>query len=217
MNCSPLNTNAESLIQSLSKAKWKNALQTLQTSKKLEDIDNPVIAEDAQITGLQDQWLVKRDKATLKTKVRMKKVAITEKKLAEKLEKAHEKARSKNQSLNIRKLAINNNNAGEVDTFKDVLSGPLISNPDDQMHSHEEYTEPIFLEALAIAKLKNVEKKKAKNQALTKRLSLEGNSMRKIPRAHRTPTPPHVIMELIRPGKQKVKVLANVVKNTPSK
>lgn len=170
------------------------------------------------MTDLYDQWLVAKSKARLKTKAQMKKAATVEKKLAEKLEKAREKAWSKNQSLNMRRLALSNSNAGKISTFKDVLSDPLIGNLDDHAASHKERTELTLLETLAAAKFKNVEKNKnEKSQALTKRLSLEDNSTKKTPRTRRTPTPPPIAMELIRPGKRKVKIPANIVENTPSK
>ncbi len=58
----------------------------------------------------------------------------------------------------------------------------------------------------------------AKGQDLTmKCLRLEGNSMKKTPRGCRTLTPPPVAIELIRPGKRKVKVSVNAVESTSSK
>lgn len=43
-------------------------LQTLLTSKKGKNMDNPVIAEDTQMTSLQDQWFIARGKASPETK-----------------------------------------------------------------------------------------------------------------------------------------------------
>lgn len=64
----------------------------------------------------------------------------------------------------------------EIGTFKDVLSDPLISNPDNQAPGHKKRTEPILPEALITVKLNNIRKKKVKGQALTmKCLSLEEN------------------------------------------
>lgn len=142
----------------------------------------------------------------------MKKAASAEKKLAEKVEKAREKSRSKNQSLEMRKLALKNN-ASEIGTFKDILSNPPTGDPD----------EPTPPKALAAARLKTVGTKKAKGQTLTsKRLSLKNSLATQVPtsprpRPRRSPTPPLIAMELIRPGKRKVKVPANAVESTPSK
>lgn len=61
----------------------------------------------------------------------MKKVIIIKKKLAEKLEKICEKTQSKNQSLNIRRLALKNSNVGKIDTFKNILLDFLIGNLND--------------------------------------------------------------------------------------
>lgn len=54
-------------------------------------MDNPVIAEDMQITNLQDQLFRVRSKAPSETKTQMKKVASAEKNLIKKLEKACKK------------------------------------------------------------------------------------------------------------------------------
>lgn len=119
----------------------------------------------------------------------------------------------------MRRLALSNSNVGEIGTFKDVLFDLLTGNPDDQAPSHqeEELIEPTLSEALATVKLKNVEKKKVKGQAFTKRPSLKDNSTKKTPRVCRTPMSFPVIMELITLGKQKVKVPANIVESTLSK
>ncbi len=52
MNRPPLDIDAKPLLQSPSKAERKNVLQTLQTSKKLKNMDNLVIAENVRMTGL---------------------------------------------------------------------------------------------------------------------------------------------------------------------
>lgn len=89
----------------------------------------------------------------------------------------------------MRRLAIGNNNMSEIDTFKDIFSDLLICNQDNQVPGHKKYMEPTLSEALIAAKLKNIGKKKAKGQAFTKRLSLERNLRKKIPRGHKTPIP----------------------------
>ena len=143
----------------------------------------------------------------------MKKAATAKKKLPEKFEKARKKSMSKNQSLEMRKLALKNNNASEIGTFKDIFSDPSTGDPD----------EPTFLKALVAARLKTVGTKKAKGQKLTsKRLSLKNGLAIQVPTSPRlrpckSPTPPLITMELIRPGKRKVKVPANAVESTPSK
>lgn len=66
------------------------------------------------------------------------------------------------------------------------------------------------------ARLKVIEKKKAKGQLLTGRLSAL-KSAGKTPRARKSPTLPPVTIKLIRLGKRKVKVTANAVESTPPK
>lgn len=65
-------------------------------------MDDLSVAENARMTTLRGQWLINRGKATPETKAHMKKAANAEKKLLERQEKAREKARTKNQSLDIR-------------------------------------------------------------------------------------------------------------------
>lgn len=84
--------DAKPLLPSSSKAKRKNALQIFLTSKEPKIMDNPVIAEDMQITNLHDQLFRARSKAHLEAKTQMKKVASAEKNLVKKLEKACKKA-----------------------------------------------------------------------------------------------------------------------------
>lgn len=62
----------------------------------------------------------------------MKKALTAGKKLTKKLEKAFEKAQFKNPFINMKKLAWNNNNVGEIGIFKDKLSDPQTSNLNDQ-------------------------------------------------------------------------------------
>ena len=123
-------------------------------------MNNPVIIEDAQMTGFQDYWLIARSKAPLETKAQIKKAATAEQKLTEKREKAYKKAWSKNQSLNMRRLAISNSNVNKIGTFKDILSDPPIKNSDNLIPDHKKYTEAIFSDTLVAVRLKNIGKKR---------------------------------------------------------
>ena len=61
--------NPEALVPNLlSKAKQKAALQALRASKKLKLMDNPLIAKEAQIVALRDQWLLSQGKSNTETK-----------------------------------------------------------------------------------------------------------------------------------------------------
>lgn len=64
----------------------------------------------------------------METKGRVKKAVEAEKKLLEKQNKAckQAKAKNRNESLGTRKLALNNSQAIEPGTFKDILSDPLM-------------------------------------------------------------------------------------------
>lgn len=175
-------------------------------------------AKEAQIVALRDQWLVARGKAGPKTKARIKKVVAAEKKLLEKQEKARKKARSKNPSIGIRRLALSNSHAVEFGTFKDVLSDPATAPPDNKtLFSQELLGAPSNsppTDTLTVTRLQNSEKKKAKGQMISERLNTGKRSGKAPPKS---PTPPPVAMELIRPGKQRVRVPANAVKSTSPK
>ena len=145
----------------------------------------------------------------------MKKAADTEKKLAEKQDKAREKARTKGQtSLDIRRLAMNNRQAVEVGTFKDILSDPPMATNETDEGENAEKTAPNEV-PLAVRRTLS-DKKKNKAQALASRLIAKGSSS-KAPRQSRPQTPPPVAMELIRPGKRRVRVPSNAVESTPPK
>lgn len=117
----------------------------------------------------------------------------------------------------MKRLALGNTNVGKIGTFKDISPDLLISNPDNQVPSHKKRINPTFLEALAIVRLKNVGKKKAKSQALTKYLNLKHNLIKKTFRVYKILMPLFVAIKLIKFGKQKVKVLVNVVESILSK
>lgn len=77
------------------------------------------------MTALQNQWLIAQGKVTLETKASIKKTANMEKKKAETENKIYKKAQSKDQSRDIRRLALNNSQAIEVGTFQKFFSDPL--------------------------------------------------------------------------------------------
>lgn len=213
--------NPEAPIPNLpSKAERKAALQALRAFKKLKLMDNPLIAKEAQIVALRDQWLLSQSKANTETKARIKKAAVAKKKLIEKQDKARKKAKSKNQSIGMRRLALSNNRAVELGTFKDVLSNPATAplEPDktptfssNQLRDNDPALGPVSktlstADGLTAARLKSSEKKKAKGKTLSGRLSKKPGG-----KAPRVPTHSPVAMELIRPGKRSVKVPTNAV------
>lgn len=84
-------------------------------------------------------------------------MTYVEKKLTEKVKKVYKKSGSKNQSLDIRRLVLKNSNTNNIGIFKDILLDCPIRNPDKY----------ISLESIATTKLKNIIKKKIKNQHLS--------------------------------------------------
>ena len=177
-------------------------------------MDDPIVAQNAQMTALRDQWLIARGKATPETKARMKKAADVEKKKAEKEDKAREKTRSKNQSLDIRRLALNNSQAIEVGTFREILSDPPTALDELTSDTGDPSTPTAPLEAPLTGRRTLSNKKKAKSQVLAGRLVAKGSTKTK---TLREPTPFPVAMKLIRPGKRRVRVPANAVESTPPK
>ena len=146
--------------------------------------------------------------------------------MIEKQDKAREKAKSKNQSIGMRRLALSNSRAVELGTFKDIFSDPATAPlksdetstfSSNQLLDNDPTLGPVpktpgTVDGLIAARLKSSEKKKAKGKTLSRRLSKEPG--RKAPRV---PTSSLVVMELIRPGKQRVRVPANLVESTPPK
>lgn len=112
----------------------------------------------------------------------MKKAADTEKKKAEKEDKACEKTQSKNQSLEIRRLALNNSQVIEVGTFKEIFSDPLtaLDKPTSNTGNPNIPTAP--LEAPLTGRRTLSDKKKAKSQVLAGRLVAKGSTKTKTPR-----------------------------------
>lgn len=141
----------------------------------------------------------------------MKKAADAEKKKVEKEDKACKKTRSKNQSLDIKRLALNNSQAIEVGTFREIFSDPPTALDEPRGNTGEPSTPTAPLEALLTGKRPFSDKKKAKSQALARGLVAKGSTKTKTPRE---PTSPSVAIELIRPGKQRVRVPANAVEST---
>lgn len=130
-----------------------------------------------QITALQDQWLIAQSKATPKTKVRMNKAAAVEKKKAEKEDKARKKAQSKNQSLDIRRLARNNSHGVEVCTFRNILSN-LIDDPTSTGEPVGKPVTPIipYLDVLRTVRRSFDQKAKTKSLALAGHLVAKGSA-----------------------------------------
>ena len=178
-------------------------------------MDDPAIAEEAGMIALRDQWLIEKGKAGPATKARVKKAATAEKKLIEQQEMLWQKnkAKSKDQGLQMKKLALGNRRAA-IGTFKAVLSGP-ISPPDEQPSS----AAPSIEDRVA-ARSSTIEKKKAASKILIHRLSGRLAASKTLtqhtPRSSVSPPPPPA-MELIRPGKRKVRIPPNAVESTPRK
>lgn len=199
----------------------KSALIALRMSKKRKNMDDPILAEEARMTELRDKWLIGRGKATPETKARMKKAAAAEKKMVEK----QEKAKAKNQTLEIRRLALINRQAeARLGSFKDILSDPPMGDepsqpsnaqPSNDQGSAEDSQPPPTGTPHITARLKNVQKKKATNRLLSDRVNRGRVSAQKGNARTRTPSP--VAMELIRPGKRKVRIPPNAVESTPRK
>lgn len=122
------------------------------------------------MTAFQDKWLTKQRKAISKTKAQMKKAANAEKKIVEK----QDKAKAKNQILEIRQLALNNRQAkAQLGSFKDILSDLSIDNKCSQSFNDQTLAKDLqppptsFISITYIAaQLKNVKKKKTINHFL---------------------------------------------------
>lgn len=210
-----------SLFELPPRSERKSALSALRTSKKLKNMDDPIMAEKVRMAKLRDKWLIGRGKATPETKARMKKAAAAEKKMVEK----QEKAKAKNQTLEIRQLALINRQAeARLGSFKDILSDPPVGDepsqpsnaqPSNDQGSAEDSQPPPTGTPHIAARLKNEQKKKATNRLLSDRVNRGRVSAQKENARIRTPSP--VAMELIRPGKRKVRIPPNAVESTPRK
>lgn len=74
------------------KAQRKSILKAARASKKAKFMDDPTVAEVAQITALRDPWLLKKNKMNLDLKACSKKAKVAEQKQQAKLDKARQKA-----------------------------------------------------------------------------------------------------------------------------
>lgn len=155
----------------------------------------------------------------LQIKAQIKKAAIAEKKLVKKAKRHAKSLGLKIQSLDMKKLATKSSNVKEISNVKDVLSNFPIGTPNNQV-----FDQPASQKSTlpsTIRKLNIIWKKKAKNQKLIiKHFSGENNLATQIPRTSiscKALTPPSIAMKLIKPGKCKVKILANAVESTSSK
>ena len=123
----------------------------------------------------------------------MKKVANAKKKKAEKKNKAHKKTQSKNQSLDIRRLALNNSQAIEVGTFREIFSDPPTAFNKSTSNTGNPSTSTAPLKA-PLTEKRIFSDKKAKSQVLARHLVARGSIKTKTPR-ELTPLP--VAMKLI--------------------
>ena len=198
----PSNNNTISWI------KRKTALKAVRASKKVKFLDDPVAAEIVRITVLRDQWLVQRGKANAETKTRIIKAANAEKKEKDKADKA----RKKNpQQQDIRQLAITNHRKADVGSFWGVLSDPHTEASSDPPEASIIQT-PVMESGQATARSAHqASKAKKKNNARM----LGQQLLNRKNRTHPPTSPPQ--MELIWPGKRKVRVTTNAVQNIPSK
>lgn len=110
---------------------------------------------------------------------------------------------------------MNNRQAIEVSTFRDIFSDPPMATGEPDERENAEKTAPNEA-PLAVKRILS-DKKKNKAQVLASWLIAKGFSSSKAPRQSRPPIPLPVAMRLIWPGKQKVRVLSNAVESTPLK
>lgn len=124
-------------------------------------------------------------------------------------------------------MALNNDQIG---AFRELLSDPA-SQPDRNLLESSNFV-PIIqtpatrqsLDSLHTTTIEKRLKKKSISSQRAKTLQKqrasirsESNALSKSPQRLQSLTPPPAQMELIRPGKRRVKVTANAVENTPSK
>lgn len=211
------------LSQSPTKAARKEALKAARALKKAKGLDDPVVAMEARITALQDQWLIKQNKVTPALKARLKKAEKAEKVEKARLEKNREKAREHAQKNDVRRLALANRQV-EIGIFQDHLSDPFETphSPTATVLPSSDSLTPIrpsaatqqSVQSMQAIALQNQSKKRAAAKARGSNLR---NRLRKSSATTADPPSPPVQMELIWPGKRRVKVPANAVESTPSK
>lgn len=182
-------------------------------------MDDSVVAEAAKIIAMRDQWLVQRGKATAKTKTHLKKVIDAEKKERKKANKAKEKSQ---QQQDIRRLAIINRQ--QIGSFRAIFSDPRTKAVSSNLSEPQTLSNSQATIRTTYQASKTILKANKKDF-----ISLMGQYLLNCSKKNsdylpanaiwvtRTLTPPPAQIELIWPGKQRVKVIANAVENTPSK
>lgn len=163
-----------------------------------------------------------------------------------KLDKTRQKAQEKAQINDIRRLAIGNRQIGAYkDILSDPVSIPSSDPPNPEafvpIHQTPATQQSINSmlavrreqqakkQALANRQANNINRRKAStvdeepevgsDNSVTSKASRAARASRasRASQRQRSLTPPPVQMDLIRPGKRRVKVTANAVENTPSK
>lgn len=203
--CIQANSSHGTLVPT--KAERKTALKAARASKKAKYMDDPAVAETARLDALRDEWLIQRGKSSPAIKARLKKAASEEKKQQSKLEKARENA----QQNDIRRLAISNRQMA-VGAFKDILLNPHTEASSEPVEIPPVIHTPASMQAITSMQMGSQISKANKQAVGTKKT----NNLLKRSRL-RSLTPPPVQMELIRPGKRKVRIPPNAVESTPPK
>lgn len=226
----PTSIPASSNYKIPSQVERRAMLKAARASKKLRYLDDPVIVVASEIIACQDEWLIKRGKPTPATKARMKKAADLARREKKKEEVRHKKAQETVRSNDIRRIAISNCQRAEVGSFRALFSDPITPDPLDieEIDDPNLPTSPIpIIQSAASKKIKaqglqqiqeNRMRKKSTSTAtaLANQLQRQANSNITNP-IQKSVTPPPMPMELIRPGKRKVKVTAHAVDSTPPK
>lgn len=157
--------------------------------------------------------MIERGKASPTTKARVKKAATAEKKLIKQQEKLwqKERAKSKDQGLQMKKLALRNCRVA-ISNFKVVLSDPIVPSNKELLSADPN------IKDLVAAQSSTIKKKKAALKTLIHRLG--GRAVNKTPTQSNSCSstlPPPPAIELICLGKQKVRIFANAVENISCK
>ena len=207
------------------RAARKDVLKLARASKKAKGLDDPVVAKKARITALRDQWLIKQNKSTPALKARLKKAEAAEKKEKARLDKNREKAQEQAQVNDIRKLALTNRQV-KIGAFQDILSDPPQA-PSALPHSDPPI--PVIptaatQQSVHLMQVTGLQAQSKKRAAAKERASSFQSKLQKTSTLsastfsrERDLTPPPIQMELIRPGKQKVRIPANAVESSLSK
>ncbi|MCJ1471185.1 hypothetical protein MMC07_009833 [Pseudocyphellaria aurata] len=177
-----------------SDAERKAMMQAARLSKKLKGMDDPLVAKASRIDALRDQWRVESGVADDATKARVKKAADAKAKAAKAPMKA---GATKDDSLNVRRLALTNSQQNKIGTYTATL--PATTNSST--------ANPVMTESPGAADIRG--KKQAsgdKKKAVAAHLSSS------------KATAPAPRMELNRNStKRTVRVTAKAVANTPTK